>query len=94
MSDYPFLDPVFARRLVGLYGTRARQVLGRARSAADLGHHFGHDLYEAELRYLAGHEWALTGDDVLWRRTKRGLRVSPGQAEAVAAFMADLSAAR
>ena len=92
-ADYPFLDPVFARRLVRLYGTRARMILGKARSAADLGRHFGLDLYEAELRYLANHEWARTGEDVLWRRTKRGLKVSNAQAEAISAFMDAVSTA-
>jgi glycerol-3-phosphate dehydrogenase len=74
-SAYPFLDIKLARRLVRLYGSRARVLLGLARSEADLGRRFGADLYEAEVRYLMAHEWAATADDVLWRRTKRGLRL-------------------
>ncbi len=89
--DYPFLDPEFARRLIRLYGTRARRFLGKARSAGDLGRYFGHDLFEAELRYLAEQEWARTGEDVLWRRTKRGLRLTPEKAEAVDRFMRALA---
>jgi len=58
---------------VRLYGTLARTILGIARSYSDLGRHFGDDLYEAEVAYLMDREWALTSDDVLWRRTKRGL---------------------
>ena len=46
------------------------------------------DLYEAELFYLRRHEWALTADDVLWRRTKLGLRYSPAQRQAVADWLA------
>jgi glycerol-3-phosphate dehydrogenase len=56
------------------YGTRLRLVLGDAGSLADLGRHFGADLYEAELRYLLEREFARTCEDVLWRRTKLGLR--------------------
>jgi glycerol-3-phosphate dehydrogenase len=74
--DYPFLDLAFAQRLVRLYGTLARKVLGIARSYADLGRHFGDDLYQAEVEYLMNNEWAATADDVLWRRTKRGLHAS------------------
>jgi glycerol-3-phosphate dehydrogenase len=74
--DYPFLDLAFAQRLVRLYGTLARKVLGIARSYADLGRHFGDDLYQAEVEYLINNEWAATADDVLWRRTKRGLHAA------------------
>jgi glycerol-3-phosphate dehydrogenase len=71
--SYPFLDLAHATRLVRLYGTRASLLLGAARSNAELGQHFGADLYEAEVRYLVEHEWAVTSQDILWRRTKRGL---------------------
>ena len=77
-----------------LYGTRARKLLGLARSVADLGRNFGADLYEAEVRYLVENEWAVTGEDVLWRRTKRGLHLSREQAAALDEFMRGLGAGR
>jgi glycerol-3-phosphate dehydrogenase len=86
-ASYPFVDFGHARRLVRLYGTRARTVLGHARSAADLGRNFGADLFEAEVRYLMENEWAETAEDVLWRRTKRGLRLSREEASALDKFM-------
>jgi glycerol-3-phosphate dehydrogenase len=86
-ADYPFLDLAHARRLVRLYGTRARVLLGPARSEADLGVNFGADLFEAEVRYLMEHEWAVTAEDVLWRRTKRGLRLSKEQAASLDRYM-------
>lgn len=89
MADYPFLDRVHARRLARLYGTRARKILGSAKTTGDLGRCFGADLYEAEIRYLIREEWALTAEDVLWRRTKRGLRLSTEEAGALADFMRD-----
>ena len=70
-----------------LYGTRARKLLGLAKSLPDLGRNFGADLYEAEIRYLIEQEWALTAEDILWRRTKRGLRLSREQAAALEEFM-------
>ena len=86
--DYSFLDLDYARRLVRLYGTLARTILGIARSYADLGRHFGDDLYEAEIAYLMDREWAMSSDDVLWRRTKRGLHGKAIDVAALNAFMA------
>jgi len=86
--DYPFLDLSYAKRLVRLYGTLARAILGIARSYSDLGRHFGDDLYEAEIAYLMDREWAVTSDDVLWRRTKRGLRGNAIDVAGLDAFMA------
>lgn len=86
-SAYPFLEPAHARRLVRLYGTRARRLLEGVTGPADLGVHFGADLYEAEVRYLMKEEWAVTSADVLWRRTKRGLKLTSDQAAALDAYM-------
>jgi len=86
-ADYPFLAPAHARRLVRLYGTLARAILGEASSTADLGRHFGADLYEREVAYLMRNEWAQTAEDVLWRRTKRGLVLSAEEAAALGEFM-------
>ncbi|MET3592537.1 MULTISPECIES: glycerol-3-phosphate dehydrogenase [Mesorhizobium] len=84
---YSFLDQRLARRLTRLYGTRAEKLLGLAKSNADLGRNFGADLYEAEVRYLVENEWAVTAEDVLWRRTKRGLHFSREQTAALEEFM-------
>lgn len=85
---YPFLEPGHARRLMRLYGTSARILLGNAASLGELGRHFGADLYQAEIDYLVEREWARTGEDVLWRRTKHGLRLSASEAEAVNEYIA------
>ncbi len=88
-ADYPFLQPGHARRLVRLYGTRARAILGHAKNLQALGRHFGADLYDAEIVYLIRNEWAQTADDVLWRRTKRGLVLSVRETKALEAYMRD-----
>lgn len=80
---YPALEPAILIRLAAAYGTLAITVLGNG----DLGRHIGAGLYEAELRYLMEREWAVTVDDVLWRRSKLGLRVSEAEAEAIGVFM-------
>ncbi len=89
-GEHPALPRALLRRLARAYGTRAELVLAGARDPADLGRDFGGGLTEAELVYLARHEWARTGADVLWRRSKMGLHTLP-QAEAqIDAFYADL----
>jgi glycerol-3-phosphate dehydrogenase len=83
-----FLGESDAQRLVGAYGTRIADVLGEARSRADLGPRFGEDLTAAEVRYLMAKEWARFPDDILWRRSKLGLTMGASDREALAAFMA------
>ncbi|HEY2184179.1 MAG TPA: glycerol-3-phosphate dehydrogenase [Xanthobacteraceae bacterium] len=86
-ASRPFLAEDQARRLVRAYGTRVERVLGAARSAEELGACFGAGLTAGEVRYLMEREWAQTDDDVLWRRSKLGLHVSPEQREQLARFM-------
>lgn len=69
------------------YGTKAKDILGAARSAADLGRDYGATITDAELDYLMREEWAERAEDVLWRRSKLGLRVSAEQAAAIDAAM-------
>ncbi|MER2536916.1 MAG: glycerol-3-phosphate dehydrogenase [Rhizobiaceae bacterium] len=86
-AAYPFLRAPLARRLTRLYGTVARDILGSARSEADLGRCFGADLHEAEVRHLVAREWARTADDILWRRTKLGFRLTGAEAAALQAWL-------
>ncbi|NNM73785.1 glycerol-3-phosphate dehydrogenase [Enterovirga aerilata] len=86
-ARHPFLDPALARRLVRAYGTRAERILAGARREADLGRVFGSNLTEREVLYLMDQEWAETAQDVLWRRSKLGLRLTPAQAAGLDAFM-------
>jgi glycerol-3-phosphate dehydrogenase len=87
-GDFPFLDAYWAGRLIRAYGTEAAVMLGGARSAADLGRSFGATLTETELRWLRRHEYARTAEDVIWRRSKLGLRLSAEEVAAIADFMA------
>jgi glycerol-3-phosphate dehydrogenase len=84
-----FLGEDEARRLVGAYGTKVSDILGDARTKADLGPAFGPQLTGAEVRYLMAKEWARFPDDVLWRRSKLGLTMPAADREALAAFMAE-----
>jgi glycerol-3-phosphate dehydrogenase len=85
--NYPFLTVAQTSRLAHAYGTRATDVLGDAKSASDLGRPFGAGLTEAEVRYLISSEWARTGEDIVWRRSKLGLRLSPAEIAAIDDWM-------
>jgi glycerol-3-phosphate dehydrogenase len=87
MRDYPFLSNPHANRLAHAYGTRAIKVLGNAKSMSDLGQSFGASLTEAEARYLMAHEWACTTEDIVWRRSKLGLRLRPEEIAAIDAWI-------
>ena len=63
-------------RLARLYGTRMAQILGNAQRLEDLALRFGVDLTLAEVRYLVEQEWARSAEDILWRRTRLGLRLA------------------
>ncbi|MFK4825216.1 glycerol-3-phosphate dehydrogenase [Paenochrobactrum sp. BZR 588] len=87
-KSYGFLTPQHAARLFRLYGLKAHVLLGEAKSLRDLGEHFGADLYEAEVKYLLNHEWAQTAEDILWRRTKLGLRFTADEFANLQAYLA------
>jgi glycerol-3-phosphate dehydrogenase len=87
--DYPFLTQEHANRLAHAYGTRAAKLLGHAKSLADLGQAFGATLTEAEVKYLMAAEWAMTAEDIVWRRSKLGLRMQAGEIAALDAWIAN-----
>ncbi len=80
---YPFLPEATATRLCRAYGTLAPFILGDAKTAADLGKVFGADLTRRELDWMTATEWARTAEDVLWRRSKLGLRFNPAEVAAL-----------
>jgi glycerol-3-phosphate dehydrogenase len=92
LQRWPFLTDQHARRLAHAYGTRVENVLKDAVRRDDLGRRFGADLTAAEVRYLMQTEWAQTADDLLWRRSKLGLRLSAAQRGALENFMAEARA--
>jgi glycerol-3-phosphate dehydrogenase len=84
--QYPELPAELLRGLARRHGSRALRILGEAKTMADLGQDFGAGLTAREIDYLMTEEWARSADDVLWRRTKCGLPMTPVQRNAVAAY--------
>lgn len=85
---FPFITEGMARHYARTYGSNTELFLGDAKEIADLGEHFGHELYEAELRYLVEHEWVRRLDDAIWRRTKEGMWLNAEQQSRVAQWLA------
>jgi glycerol-3-phosphate dehydrogenase len=83
-KDAPAVPDKTIRRLARNYGTSAKQILG---PKGDLGQIFGADLGENEVNYLMDQEWARNVDDVLWRRSKLGLKIDADGRNALAAYM-------
>jgi glycerol-3-phosphate dehydrogenase len=92
LARWPFVSEPHARRLVRAYGTRLERILGDAQSMDDLGPRLVGDLTGAEVRYMVEHEWAETAEDVLWRRSKLGLKATPDERIAINGFIASLTA--
>jgi glycerol-3-phosphate dehydrogenase len=78
-QDYPFIGANLARRFANSYGTLTHTLLDKVNSESELGQHFGNQLYQVEVDYLINHEWARSAEDILWRRTKLGLELTPDQ---------------
>lgn len=72
---YAFLPTTTVSVLARRYGTCIHELLAGTKSIADLGGDLGHGLTAREVVYLRDREWAVTADDILWRRTKLGLAI-------------------
>ena len=84
--DHAYAPPALIRRLCRSYGTRVERILGKARQLSDLGAEIAPGVYEAELNLMRSEEWARTGDDALWRRSKLGLHLDAPARERVKAW--------
>lgn len=87
-ARYPAIDPALRRRLARSYGTRIDRLLEGVRTSADLGPELAPGLHARELEYLWHAEWARSAEDVLWRRSKLGLRCDAAATERVARWFA------
>lgn len=84
---YPWMEQRLLKDYATKYGTRVSKLLEGCITMDDLGQCMAHDLYEREVRYLMEHEYARSAEDVLWRRTKRGLHASPAEIEQLDSWM-------
>ena len=88
-ARHSFLNVDESRRIASAYGTLAAHWLGDARTRKNLGEDFGGGLSATEVDYAMRREWAMTADDMLWRRTKLGLRVDAAGRDALERYMGE-----
>jgi glycerol-3-phosphate dehydrogenase len=86
-KQYPFIETELMQRLVRLYGTNTLKILKGAEDIKDLGVDFGEGLYQCEVEYLMKHEWVFEASDILYRRTKLGIRMTKAQSNKLAAWI-------
>ncbi|RLA38794.1 MAG: glycerol-3-phosphate dehydrogenase, partial [Gammaproteobacteria bacterium] len=89
--SYPWLPKALLTRFGRAYGTQLHEVLVGATAMADMGLCFGADLYQREVEYLVAKEWARSGEDILWRRSKLGLYFTLAQTDKLEAFVGGLN---
>jgi glycerol-3-phosphate dehydrogenase len=90
----PWLPEMQLNRYVELYGTRTDDLLKGTASLADLGLLIGADLYQREVDFLTETEWAATVDDIIWRRSKLGLRLSAVEIGRLASYLREAGPAK
>ncbi len=88
---YPWLPRALLTRFGRAYGSQLGEVLADATSMSDMGLRFGADLYQREVEYLVAKEWARSGEDILWRRSKLGLYFEQAEVEKLEAFVRALT---
>ncbi len=93
-TQYNWLPVLLLKRFLRSYGTYTHALLINANSVKDLGVHFGHGLYAQEVNYLIDTEWARCSDDILWRRTKLGLRFNAAQVAVLRQYIQQYSGAK
>jgi glycerol-3-phosphate dehydrogenase len=85
---FGWLPTTLARRWATSYGSRCWTLLEGVSNLVDLGEHLGAGLYAREVDYLCAQEWAQSAEDILWRRSKLGLFMTPGQRQRVSQYLA------
>lgn len=86
-QEYSWVPQNIILHYVKNYGTRAYLLLGDAKQMSDLGEPFSDVLYQKEIEYLIKHEWAKTVNDIVWRRTKFGLTLTPSAQKKLSRFL-------
>lgn len=90
-QEFPWLPTKLRSRFIRSYGTRIFAILNNINSMADMGDCFGADLYQQEIDFLIEHEWAVEINDIIWRRTKRGLYLSDEQVDKIKEYLSNHS---
>jgi glycerol-3-phosphate dehydrogenase len=77
-ARYPWLPASLHRRYCRAYGTRIDRLLQGTRALGDLGTEVLPGLHAREIEYLRRQEWAVSAEDILYRRSKLGVHLGAG----------------
>ncbi len=86
-ESFPWLPEQIATRYVYSYGALVHELLDGVTCIGDLGIDFGAGLFQCEVDYLINKEWVMEVDDLLWRRSKLGLSLSPQESDVLADYI-------
>lgn len=90
-AAYPWMPAALLWRYARAYGARMEEFLFDKVCLADLGQDLGQGIYTAELAYLRAEEWAMTAQDILWRRSKLGLHVTDKTVDTIEEYFSNAS---
>ncbi|MNJ10911.1 Aerobic glycerol-3-phosphate dehydrogenase [compost metagenome] len=82
-----WLPAEIAKRWALTYGSRVWRLLEGVQGPEDLGDAIGGGLFTREVDYLRSEEWAVSADDILWRRTKLGLFTTASEQQALRDYL-------
>ncbi|MBC7857300.1 MAG: glycerol-3-phosphate dehydrogenase, partial [Burkholderiaceae bacterium] len=85
---HAWLPAALVARYARAYGTRIERLLSGRGDLAAMGGEILPGLFAAEVGYLREHEWAVSAEDILWRRSKLGLHLPPDSAARLDAWLA------
>ncbi|MYB34012.1 MAG: glycerol-3-phosphate dehydrogenase [Gammaproteobacteria bacterium] len=86
-TQYSWITPDLASHYACHYGTNAHCILKNSAKFGDLGKEFSSNFFQAEVDYLIEHEYASFAEDIIWRRTRHGIRMSPDQISDLRRYM-------
>jgi glycerol-3-phosphate dehydrogenase len=92
--QYNWLPRKIINRYVRSYGTLSHEICAGLNSLEDMGQHFGAGLYQREVEYLIKNEWAVTLEDIIWRRSKLSLQLTPTEKSTLENFLVTLTTSK
>ncbi|MDF9620461.1 glycerol-3-phosphate dehydrogenase [Pseudomonas entomophila] len=87
LTQHQWLAPDIAKRWAVTYGSRVWRLLEGVKCPEDLGQAIGGGLFAREVDYLRDNEWAVSAQDILWRRTKLGLFTSDSEQRTLLSYL-------
>jgi len=86
-QQYDWMPPSLARHYACHYGSNAHTIARDCSQITDLGEEFSTNFYQAEVDYLMQNEFDKSAEDMIWRRTRHGIRMRHDQINRLRAYI-------